>query len=166
MKIGDLLQALNNVQVDYVLVGGLAVQMHGFLRATIDIDLVLAMNEANLERFIQVAQGFNLVPVVPVPLAALKDKTQVEEWYQHRNMLAFALREPAATGMVVDVMIRPEPPFEKLLADATKAQLFGQDVWIASIEDLISMKLKANRPKDHLDIEALRKILRGEDPNA
>lgn len=43
MKIAQLLQSLSEDQVQYVLVGGMAVQLHGFLRSTFDIDLVLAM---------------------------------------------------------------------------------------------------------------------------
>ena len=45
MKIAELLQSLSDEQIEYVLVGGLAVQLHGFLRATFDIDLALAMND-------------------------------------------------------------------------------------------------------------------------
>lgn len=41
----------------------------------------------------------------------------------------------------------------------------SQKVWIASIDDLITMKRVANRSKDRLDIETLEKIKRGEDPN-
>ena len=44
MKTVELLQALSDANVQYVLVGGLAVQLHGFMRATFDIDLVLAMD--------------------------------------------------------------------------------------------------------------------------
>lgn len=43
MKTAELIQSLSDGQVQYVLVGGLAVQLHGFLRATFDIDLVLSM---------------------------------------------------------------------------------------------------------------------------
>ena len=41
----------------------------------------------------------------------------------------------------------------------------AQEIWIASIDDLITMKRIANRAKDQLDIAALEKIKRGEDPN-
>lgn len=43
MKTAELLQALSEGQVQYVLVGGIAVQLHGFMRSTFDIDLVLAI---------------------------------------------------------------------------------------------------------------------------
>jgi len=56
-------------------------------------------------------------------------------------------------------------PFEKLKANAVAGELFSRQVWIASIEDLLTMKRIANRPKDQLDIVALEKIRRGEDPN-
>ena len=71
MKIADLLQSLSDEQIEYVVVGGLAVQLHGFLRATFDIDLVLAMNDENLKRFIAVAKRYELVPGIPVPIESL-----------------------------------------------------------------------------------------------
>jgi hypothetical protein len=46
MKTAELIQCLSDEGIEYVLVGGLAVQLHGFLRATFDIDLVLAMKRA------------------------------------------------------------------------------------------------------------------------
>ncbi len=80
--------------------------------------------------------------------------------------MAFSLREPQVGGGVVDILVRPEVPFEQLMENAVAGKLFGQDVWIAAIDDLVAMKRIADRPKDRLDIEALQKIKRGEDPNA
>ena len=80
-------------------------------------------------------------------------------------MLAFALREPQVGGGVVDVLVRPEVSFEQLKRNAVAGALFAQQVWVASIDDLLIMKRAANRPKDRLDIAALEKIKRGEDPN-
>jgi hypothetical protein len=165
MKTADLLQALSDEQVRYVLVGGLAVQLHGFLRATFDIDLVLAMNDENLVRFIAVAKRYGLVPAIPVPIDALRNPSQIEQWHREKGMLAFALRETQIGGSVVDIMVRPEVPFDKLMANAVVGELFARQVWIASIDDLLTMKRIANRPKDQLDVVALEKIKRGEDPN-
>jgi len=76
------------------------------------------------------------------------------------------LREPQTGGGVVDVLVRPEVPFDQLHQNAVVGELFSQQVMIASIDDLLTMKRVANRDKDKLDIEALEKIKRGEDPNA
>ncbi|MDO8414341.1 MAG: hypothetical protein Q7S51_11200 [Gallionellaceae bacterium] len=143
----------------------LAVQLHGFLRATFDIDLVVAMHDENLLRFIAVAKQYGLVPAIPVPIDTLRNASQIDQWHREKGMLAFALREPNIGGSVVDVLVRPEVPFDRLMANAVAGQLFARQVWIASIEDLLTMKRSANRPKDQLDIVALEKIKRGEDPN-
>ena len=166
MKTVELLQALSDDNVQYVLVGGLAVQLHGFMRATFDIDLVLAMDDGNLARFIDVAKRFGLKPGSPVPIDSLRNAAQIAQWRREKGMLAFSLREPQAAGSVVDVLVRPEISFETLMANAVKGALFGRRVLIASIDDLLAMKRAANRPKDQLDIVALEKIKRGEDPNA
>lgn len=165
MKIVDLLQSLADAEVNYVLVGGLAVQLHGYMRSTFDIDLVLAMNDENLARFIDVAKRLGLTPGIPVPIESLRDSDQIGRWHREKGMLAFSLREPQAGGGVVDVIVRPEVSFERLMVNAVAGDLFGRHVPIASIDDLLVMKRAANRPKDRLDIEALDKIKRGEDPN-
>lgn len=145
--------------------GGLAVQLHGFLRSTFDIDLVLATNDGNLSRFIAVAKQYGLVPVTPVPIDSLQDAGLIDRWRREKGMLAFSLREQQIGGSVVDVLVRSDAPFEKRMAKAVAGELFGRKVWIASIDDLLLMKRIANRPKDQLDIAALEKIKRGEDPN-
>lgn len=165
MKIAELLQSLADERVQYVLVGGLAVQLHGFLRATFDIDLVLAMNDENLTRFIDVAKRYGLTPAIPVPIDSLRDASQIDQWHHEKGMLAFSLREPQTGGGVVDVLVRPELSFENLMANAVIGKLFGRQVPIASIADLLAMKRVVNRPKDRIDIVALEKIQRGEDPN-
>jgi len=165
MKIAEPLQSLTDAQVQYVLVGGLAVQLRGFLRATFDIDLVLAMNDGNLVRFIDVVKNYGLQPAIPVPIESLRNAEQIDQWHREQGMLAFSLREPQTGGGVVDVLVRPDVTFEKLFANAVEGHLFGRRVLIASIDDLLAMKGIANRPKDRIDIEALERILRGEDPN-
>ncbi len=165
MKTFDLLQALSKNLVDFVLVGGMAVQLHGYSRMTYDIDLVLSMNDANLSRFIDIAKQFGLAPVIPVPIDSLKNASFIDQWHREKGMLAFALREPGVAGSVIDVLVRPDVSYERLANDAVQGQLFGCIVKIASIEHLLEMKRIANRPKDLLDIAALEKIKAGEDPN-
>ena len=166
MKIAELLKSLSEARVGDVLVGGLAVQLHGYLRSTFDIDLVLAMNDENLARFIDVAKRCGMKPVIPVDIDALRDARQIEQWHRENGLLAFALREPQAGGNVIAILVRPEMTYERLQEHAIEASLSGHAGLIAGIDDLLAMKRAADRRKDRLDIEALEKIKRGEDPNA
>lgn len=63
MKTAELLVTLVQQSVDFVLVGGLAVQLHGYMRMTYDIDVVLAMDTDKVQRFIAAASGSGLIPV-------------------------------------------------------------------------------------------------------
>ena len=130
-----------------------------------DIDLVLAMNDENLTRFVEVAKRLGLAPIIPVPIDALKHAQQIDAWHREKGLLGFALRGPDLTASVVDVLVRPEIAYDRLAAAAVEGELAGRRIKIASIEHLLEMKRAANRPKDQLDIAALEKIQRGEDPN-
>lgn len=163
--IPAILQAMKDAGVEFVLVGGFAVQLHGFVRSTIDLDIVLAMDDENLSKFIDVAKQFGLAPIIPVSIESLKNAAQIDQWHREKGMFAFALREPQVGGSVIDVLVRPEVTFDTLKKDAVIAQLFGRAVMVASIDNLIVMKRAANRPKDRLDIDALERIKRGENPN-
>ena len=165
MNLVDFFAGLSKHHIRYVLVGGFALQLHGFQRATYDIDLALAMDEINLERFVEFAQHLDLKPVMPVSLNALKNPELLKQWHREKGMLAFALRSEQGDGMVVDLLIQPEVPFADLIQRATQVQVLGNTLPIASVEDLITMKRAANRPKDQIDLLALEKIQRGENPN-
>ncbi len=165
MKVAELLSSLSEGQALYVLLGGIAVQLHRYMRSAFDINLVLAMNDENLVRFIEVAKRFGLIPTILVPIDSLRNTDQIEQWYPEKGMLALALREPQIGGSVVDILVRSDVTYEQLKKNAIAGELFSQRVWIAYIDDLLTMKRVENRSKDRLDIEALEKIKRGEDPN-
>lgn len=67
MSMFDLIRSLSDADIDFVLVGGLAVALHGYQRVTMDVDVVLAMTPENLRRFIACAKAAGLRPVIPFP---------------------------------------------------------------------------------------------------
>jgi hypothetical protein len=163
MKVADLLTALADAEIDFVVVGGFAMQLHGFQRATYDVDVALAMNENNLERFVAFASHHKLVPVIPEPLASLKDASKLDRWFRENGMVAFALRAP--DDFVLDVLIRPVVDFPTLRANAVQGSLHGRNFRFAGLDEMLAMKRAAARPKDQIDIIALNKIKQGENPN-
>jgi hypothetical protein len=157
-NIIQLLTTLEEAQVAFVLVGGQAMQLHGSQRNTVDVDLVLKMDEANLERFIAVATQFSLQPIVPVSLGSLKNAALLQQWYEEKGMIAFALREAVVGGMVIDVLVHCEVPYEVLSSRAKLGKLNNATIRFACIDDLLTMKKAANRDKDLIDIAFLERI--------
>jgi hypothetical protein len=161
MGMFDLIRTLAEAEVDYVVVGGLAVALHGYQRVTMDVDVVLAMTPENLGRFISCAKAAGLTPVIPVSIEALAQPELIEQWHREKGMLAFGLRKPDAMATVIDVLVKPAIPFTDLRRDATLVGIGPLRVPIASIEHLIAMKTGTGRGKDAIDIEELRKIQQG-----
>ena len=158
MSMYSLLSGLTESDVDFVLVGGLAVTLHGYQRLTMDVDVVLALNNENLDRFIDHAKRENLKPVLPISIDSLRDAALIDQWHRDKGMLAFALRGPDMMATVIDVLVRPVVSFEQLKRNAVTKRIGSIAIAVASIDDLISMKTGTGRSKDALDIEELQKI--------
>ena len=158
MSMFETLQRLLDAEVDFVLVGGLAVALHGYQRVTLDIDLVLAMSPENLRRFIEIAKSDGLRPIIPVPIEALADPELIERWHREKGMLAFALRGENLSKCVIDVLVKSPVPYDQMRRDAVLVPVGPLNVPVASIEHLIAMKTGTGRSKDQIDIEELLKI--------
>lgn len=68
-----LFRALDDHRVEYVLIGGLAVALHGVERNTMHIDISVVMSPENLQHLIAAARELGLAPMLPVPLETLAD---------------------------------------------------------------------------------------------
>jgi hypothetical protein len=161
MGMFDLIKLLAESETDYVLVGGLAVALHGYQRVTMDVDVVLAMSPENIERFIGHAKSAGLRPVMPVPLEALAQPELLEQWRREKGMLAFGLHGAEAQATVLDVLVASGIPYADLRRDAAMVDMGPYRIPVASIDHLIAMKTGSGRSKDLIDIEELKK-LRGE----
>ncbi len=155
----DLFQALHDHKVRYLLIGGLAMNLHGVPRMTMDVDLVLVMDEPNLDHFIACADELKLVPSVPVPIAALKNAEQRKIWFEQKHMIAFGLQNTQARiPTMVDILIAPVIDIEVAMQRAVVRNLNGIPVTLASIEDMITLKLGTGRAQDQSDIEHLERL--------
>lgn len=159
-NVRQIFAALNDARVEYVVVGGLAVILHGYLRATADLDLAMGLSRDNARRGMQALAGIGLQPRLPVAMEDFADPGKRAQWRDQRNMLAFPLWDPANPLRSVDVFIEPPIDFDGLLAAARIVHLDGIDVPVASIDHLIEMKQRAGRPRDLDDIDKLRRIQR------
>ena len=156
----ELFRALAEHKVRYVLVGGLALNLHGVERATMDVDLAVALDPINLAAALDVAEELQLVPVAPVALRDAGNPATLERWRSEKNMVAFGLRPKSGNGPVVDLLTALPFSFDELYRDAISRQVGGVTVTVASIDNLIVMKKAAGRPLDLADVVSLESLKR------
>lgn len=154
----DLFATLNRHQVSYVLIGGLAVALHGVERNTMDIDVCVVVSPANLANLVAAAQDLQLQPVLPVPLSALTDIDTLHRWHTERHLKAFALQSNQLAGVTLDVLLFPPVDPQAMVQRAHRLDLAGVEVPLACIDDLIALKQSAARPIDLADIEHLQRL--------
>jgi hypothetical protein len=94
----DVLRALQDGGVRYVLVGGTAVVLHGVPRTTADPDIVIDLEPSNVRRLIEVVMGLGFRPRPPVSAEALADSEQRRERTRFRSTCWSCTRSPRTAG--------------------------------------------------------------------
>jgi predicted nucleotidyltransferase len=155
LRLRELLERLTAANVSFVLVGGLAVNAWGYLRATRDVDIVPEPSKENLAR-------------LDALLADLGGKVDVGGSLLDSEAISTFLKTGDRTLVVtdlgrVDVLqgLPQVPTFEALDAEASDVQMDGLTVRVCSLEHLLSMKRASERPRDRDDLEALEAAQEG-----
>ena len=142
--------ALERNGVDYVMVGGLAVAVWAYERATKDTDVVVPdADEPNDQRLRAALQELK---ARPLPLEAPGAARLDIHWE-----LAAGVERYATSAGILDVLRDPEgaPAYRELRSRAIEIDAFGARLVVVGREDLIAMKLAASRVQDLLDLDAL-----------
>ncbi len=144
----------------YLVVGGVAVVLHGHPRFTADLDLAVALDAANVEALLGALEGLGYQPRAPVPLRAFADPEQRAEWTRTKGLTVFSLWSTELLGTEVDLFVEDPLPFEAAWSRRLRAELGELAVNVASIRDLIAMKRRAGRPQDLEDVRELEALAR------
>lgn len=152
MFLLDLTQELNNHNIPYALVGGHAVAIHGAVRGTMDIDLILKWSLVNLEKIEKALEDLGLIPRLPI---SAKDVYNFkDEYIKNRNLIAWNFYNPVHPSQQVDIIITHDLSQLK----AIKVKYHNKPIHVLSKKDLIQMKKDSGRPQDLFDVEALEKL--------
>lgn len=154
----ELFRALEKEEVRYLLVGGVAVNLHGAERMTSDVDLMLALDADNLKRFFSAVAPFGFKPIIPATLEQLCDSDTLGRWISEKRMLAFALRPTENTAPTVDILVKPVVPFDEAYPRRLLVKAEGITISVAAVADLISLKSGTGRDIDKADIRALLRL--------
>ncbi len=145
--------ALSRAGVRYAVVGGHAVALHGAVRGTIDIDVVLAWNRKTLTGAEQVLNDLGLVSRLPISANDIFEFRM--EYIENRNLVAWNFYNPDDLSEQVDIIVTYDLKGKR----RKRIELADGSVQILSLKDLIDMKRKSARPQDLEDVAALENLL-------
>lgn len=138
VKISKL---FNESKINWAFVGGIAVGIYGFIRATENIDIIISENDLQKIDKILIKENF-IINDSPMKFS---------DGYQCYRRLKFY---EDGSFFVLDLLMHPTES-SRILSRKIRGQFNQQDAYIINKEDLIKMKQQANRPKDKIDLENL-----------
>lgn len=158
IKLRQAIQLLADSQVEFVIIGGIAITLHGSSYLTSDLDLCYARKGENLSRIVTALKPYNprlRVLGLPQGLPLVWDEQTL------RNGLNFTLITDLGE---IDLLgeVSGIGGFDEALAASITISLYGHEIHVLSLEGLIRSKRAAGRPKDLLvlaELEALRELL-------
>ena len=149
---------LNAADVRYVVVGGVATILHGYVRATTDIDLIVDLQIDEAEKAIEALSGEGYKPRIPVQAKEFADDNKRKQWIETKGMTVFSMFHPEQPGLSIDLFAQHPIPFDELWERSQVFDVDGTGIRVCSLDDLIRLKQLAGRNKDMDDIEKLLKI--------
>lgn len=154
-----IFKQFNKLGIDYLVVGGLAVNFHGVPRMTYDIDLMILLQPENILKIISKLTQWGYHPKVPIDPKDLADEKKRNAWIRDKGMRALNFYNETLPIGEIDLVLESPIPYDELKGRAIKIELQGEKIPIISIHDLIELKLHAGRKQDLFDVEHLRIIL-------
>jgi len=152
------LSALEKASVRYLIIGGVAIVLHGHLRSTADLDLLIGLEPSNVQAALESLARAGFQPVAPVEIADFADPAKRAVWQREKNMVVFSLWHPDDPLFKLDLLVDEPLDFDRAWKRRLRARLPKLEVSVASLADLIALKKHAGRPQDLADLEALQRL--------
>lgn len=155
----EILGALVDADVDFIVGGGVACVLHGVERVTMDVDVAVATDPANFAKFLSVMKTLGLKPRVPIDPMSLLDQCVLDHIIHEKQALVFSFLDPDVPTRQVDVFLRSDLNHQAMSKHVETTELHGKSLKLVSKRKLLDIKLAIDPPraKDQIDIEFLRK---------
>lgn len=161
-----IFRALNDTGVRYLVVGGLAVNAHGYQRLTNDLDLVIQLQRDNILLAFRTLGGLGYVTSVPITTEQFASAENRKMWQLEKNMQVLCLVSNQHPETPLDIFISEPFEFDREYDIAMRGSIAkGLEVRFVTIPTLIAMKESAGRGRDRDDIQHLRWILEEQETN-
>lgn len=129
--------------------------LHGHLRVTADVDLVVQLEPSNVRAAATALAGLGFRPRAPVRLEQFADPELRRSWIDEKGLTVFSLWSPSMPGTEIDLFVEEPFGFDGAYERALQADVSGIRISVAGLDDLIALKRAAGRPRDAEDVRAL-----------
>ncbi len=150
-----VLRAFYENNVKYLIVGGIALNLHGVPRATFDLDIVIAWDEENVKKIENVLRKLNFKPLVPLDLKELIDSNKRENIAKKKHMFAMNFYNTEDPLEEIDILIRFPDNIDELIKRRKTIKIDDFEIYLISLDDLIKLKRRSKRHKDKEDMKNL-----------
>lgn len=150
---GKLIEVLKRANVDFVVIGGVAMGLHGSALITYDTDVMYARDRENVERLATALADLQVrLRGVPADVPFCPDTRTLQAG------MNFTFSSDSGD---LDILGEVDgiPSYESVRTRARIMRIGGQDMHVASVQDLIAMKQAAGRTKDLRALDDLAAIL-------
>lgn len=144
-----IIDALNEYKVDYVIIGGYAVILHGYLRATEDIDIVLKMTQENIVRFQEA-------------LFSIYNDSEIKEISFKELKKYPVIRYGTEDNFYLDIIAKIGERFSFDNIEIVAKKINNTRIKFASAKSLYEMKKYTYREKDKIDLLFLKEKLKND----
>lgn len=154
----EIFAALNKARIKYLVVGGVAVNLYGYVRYTGDIDILLELDEKNLQKMDRLMKKMGYVTRIPVQIQELRDPKKVEKWIKEKGLKAYTYQSGNSPRPEIDILVEDSMKFIKHSKNKKVIRAWNIRVPVVSYEHLLEMKKASTRPKDLMDLRVLLEL--------
>jgi hypothetical protein len=154
-----IVQALNDASVRFIVVGGVAVNAHGYGRITQDVDLVVQLQPEAVVAAFKALETLGYYPRVPISASQFADASLRADWIREKGMKVLNFHSDLHRETPIDLFITEPFDFEQEYDTALIQESSpGLPVRIVRLESLLKMKQESGRGQDLADIDELNLI--------
>src|SRR2546430_14245721 len=153
-SVEAILRALNAAEVEYLIVGGLAVNAHGFVRLTRDVDLVLQLDPGNVSKGLNALLDIGYQMSIPANPEDFAKPEMREDWRRNKGMITLKLWSDEHQQTPVDTFVYEPSDFAQEYTIGPALDLSaGFAARVVSPGTLLKRKRESGRARDWVHIE-------------
>jgi hypothetical protein len=154
----EVFRKLGEKKVRYAVAGGVALVLHGVVRMTADLDLIVDLSPDNLKIFVSAMTELGLKPRLPVKAEDFADLEIRESWIKEKGMKVFTFYHPERQINQVDIFVEEFIKFSEIEKETVWIRARDITIPIVSLSHLKRLKEISGRPQDMADIEAIEEL--------